>query len=143
MGLSPAASHGSAAVRSPAPRNHIEIHRVFVTYRQRGKIGRCRLRQVHTTLITSHTMNSMDGTQVKVSRNGQVSVPAAVRHRWGTSTVLIIDRGDYAIVRPVPDEPIEALRGAYATPGPAIDAARAADRAAEAASDDRRQGATG
>jgi AbrB family looped-hinge helix DNA binding protein len=85
-------------------------------------------------------MNTMDGTQVKVSRNGQVSVPAAVRHRWGTSTVLIIDRGDYAIVRPVPDDPIGALRGAYATtPGPATDAVRASDRAAEAASDNRRQ----
>jgi len=82
----------------------------------------------------------MDGTQVKVSRNGQVSVPAAVRHRWGTSTVLIIDRGDYAIVRPVPDDPIEALRGAYASPGPAAEAARAANRATEAASEDRRQG---
>jgi bifunctional DNA-binding transcriptional regulator/antitoxin component of YhaV-PrlF toxin-antitoxin module len=97
----------------------------------------------HTTPITSHTMNTMDGTQVKVSRNGQVSVPAAVRHRWGTSTVLIIDRGDYAIVRPVPDDPIEALRAAYAAPGPATDAARAADRAAEAASDDRRRGKAG
>lgn len=88
-------------------------------------------------------MNSMDGTQVKVSRNGQVSVPAAVRHRWKTSTVLIIDRGDYAIVRPIPDDPIEELRGSYAAPGPAADAVRAADRAAEAASDDRRQGRAG
>lgn len=88
-------------------------------------------------------MNGVDGTQVKVSRNGQVSVPAAVRHRWGTSTVLIIDRGDYAIVRPVPDDPVEVLRGAYAAPGPATDAARAADRAAEAAADDRRQGTAG
>jgi bifunctional DNA-binding transcriptional regulator/antitoxin component of YhaV-PrlF toxin-antitoxin module len=94
-------------------------------------------------LILSHTMNTMDGTQVKVSRNGQVSVPAAVRHRWGTSTVLIIDCGDYAIVRPVPDDPIEALRGAYATPGPATNDARDRDRAAEAASDDRRQGQAG
>jgi AbrB family looped-hinge helix DNA binding protein len=85
----------------------------------------------------------MEGTQVKVSRNGQVSVPAAVRHRWGTSTVLIIDRGDYAIVRPVPDDPIDELRGAYAGPGPDSAAARDADRAAEAASDDRRQDATG
>ena len=57
--------------------------------------------------------------------------------------MLIIDRGDYAIVRPVPDDPIEALRGAYAAPGPATDAARAADRATEAASNDRRQGAAG
>jgi AbrB family looped-hinge helix DNA binding protein len=88
-------------------------------------------------------MNGMDSTQVKVSRNGQVSVPAAVRHRWGTSTVLIIDRGDYAIVRPIPDDPIEALRGAYAAPGPAADVARATDRAAEAASDDRRQDQAG
>jgi AbrB family looped-hinge helix DNA binding protein len=91
--------------------------------------------------MTLHTMNSMDGTQVKVSRNGQVSVPAAVRRRWGTSTVLIIDRGDYAIVRPVPDDAIEALRGAYAASGPATEAARAADRAAETASNDRRHGA--
>lgn len=98
------------------------------------------VRYVHTTLMTSHTMNDMEGTQVKVSRNGQVSVPAAVRHRWGTSTVLIIDRGDYAIVRPVPDDPITALRGAYATPGPATEEARASDRAAEAVSHDRRQG---
>lgn len=85
----------------------------------------------------------MDGVRVKVSRNGQVSVPAAVRQRWGVSTVLIIDRGDYAIVRPVPDDPVEALRGAYATPGPATETARAADRAAETASDDRREGAAG
>ena len=88
-------------------------------------------------------MDAMDGTQVKVSRNGQVSVPAAVRHRWGTSTVLIIDRGDYAIVRPIPDDSVEALRGAYAAPGPATDTARASDRAAEAASDDRRRGEAG
>jgi hypothetical protein len=57
--------------------------------------------------------------------------------------VLVIDRGDYAIVRPIPDDPVEELRGAYAAPGPASDAARAADRAAEAASDDRRQDAAG
>lgn len=57
--------------------------------------------------------------------------------------MLIIDRGDYAIVRPVPDDPVGVLRGAYATPGPATDAARAADRTAEAASDDRRQGRAG
>jgi bifunctional DNA-binding transcriptional regulator/antitoxin component of YhaV-PrlF toxin-antitoxin module len=88
-------------------------------------------------------MTFMESTQVRVSRNGQVSVPAAVRHRWGTSTVLIIDRGDYAIVRPVPDDPIEALRGAYAAHGPGSDAGsdaiRAADRAAEAASEARRR----
>jgi AbrB family looped-hinge helix DNA binding protein len=81
----------------------------------------------------------MTATRVKVSRNGQVSVPAAVRHRWGTRTVLVIDRGDYAIIRPVPDDPIEDLRGAYDEPGPTADDARAADRSAEAGSEERRQ----
>jgi bifunctional DNA-binding transcriptional regulator/antitoxin component of YhaV-PrlF toxin-antitoxin module len=89
-------------------------------------------------LVYNEAMAGMQ-VQVKVSRNGQVSVPAAVRHRWGTSTVLIIDCGDYAIVRPVPDDPIESLLGAYAGPGPTADANRADDRAAEAASEDRRR----
>jgi bifunctional DNA-binding transcriptional regulator/antitoxin component of YhaV-PrlF toxin-antitoxin module len=88
-------------------------------------------------------MMLMEGIPVKVSRNGQVSVPAAVRHRWGASTVLIIDRGDYAIVRPVPDDPIATLRGAYTAPGPATDQARAASRSAETASEDRRRGEPG
>lgn len=98
---------------------------------------------VNTTMNVTHTMNVMGSTLVRVSRNGQVSVPAAVRHRWGTSTVLVVDRGDYAIVRPVPDDPIAALCGAYAAPGPTADEARAADRAGEAASEDRRRGTGG
>jgi AbrB family looped-hinge helix DNA binding protein len=81
----------------------------------------------------------VNATRVKVSRNGQISVPAAVRHRWGTTTVLVIDRGDYAIVRPVPDDPIESLRGAYAAAGPTAEDARNADRGAEVAAEERRQ----
>jgi bifunctional DNA-binding transcriptional regulator/antitoxin component of YhaV-PrlF toxin-antitoxin module len=81
----------------------------------------------------------MSATRVRVSRNGQVSVPAAVRHRWRTATVLIIDRGDYAIIRPVPDDPVDELRGAYTAPGPVSEDARSANRAAEAAAEERRQ----
>lgn len=83
-----------------------------------------------------------DGTAVKVSRNGQISVPAAVRHRWGAQTVLVIDRGDYAIIRPVPDDPVEALRGAYASPGPVTEAVRAENRNAEAAIEQQRRAKT-
>jgi AbrB family looped-hinge helix DNA binding protein len=54
-------------------------------------------------------MGRMTATRVTVSRNGQVSVPAAVRHRWRTRSVLVIDKGDYAIVRPIPDDPVTAL----------------------------------
>jgi hypothetical protein len=45
--------------------------------------------------------------------------------------VLVIDRGGYAVVRPVPTDPIAALRGAHAGDEPSIDDARAAERAAD------------
>ncbi len=80
----------------------------------------------------------MTATRATVSRNGQVSVPAAVRHRWGTRSVLVIDRGDYAIVRPIPDDPVTALEGAYAGSAVTAEEARAAERAAEEATEQRR-----
>jgi hypothetical protein len=46
--------------------------------------------------------------------------------------VLVIDKGAYAIVRPIPDDPIDALRGSHAGPGPDSDEAREAERAADA-----------
>lgn len=73
----------------------------------------------------------MTATHAKVTRNGQVSIPAAMRHRWAAETVLVIDRGDYAIVRPIPDDPVSALRGAHSGPGPASDQVRATEREGE------------
>lgn len=54
--------------------------------------------------------------QVKISRGGQVSIPAEVRHRWKTSRLSLEDRGDEIVLRPQPDDPIEALRGAFPMP---------------------------
>ncbi len=68
----------------------------------------------------------MEAVQAKVTRNGQVSLPAELHHRWGVASVLVIDRGDYAIVRPMPVDPVVALRGAHAGPGPSVEDARAA-----------------
>lgn len=73
----------------------------------------------------------MSTVRAKVTRNGQVSLPAELRRRWATDGVLVIDRGTYAIVRPIPDDAVTALQGAYAGPGPSADAARAAERTAE------------
>jgi bifunctional DNA-binding transcriptional regulator/antitoxin component of YhaV-PrlF toxin-antitoxin module len=56
----------------------------------------------------------MNMKQIKISRGGQISVPADVRHRWRTSRVSLEDRGDHLVVRPAPDDPISALRGALA-----------------------------
>lgn len=81
----------------------------------------------------------MTPTQVKVTRNGQVSLPAELRHRWSVGTVLVVDRGDYAIVRPVPEDPVAALLGAHAGPGPTSEDLRANERAGEAARESHRR----
>jgi AbrB family looped-hinge helix DNA binding protein len=78
--------------------------------------------------------------QAKVTRNGQISLPAAVRRRWNTATVLVVDRGDYAIVRPVPDDVVGTLRGSHAGPGRTSEDLRRAEREAEAEADARRPG---
>ena len=50
----------------------------------------------------------------RITGAGQVSIPAEVRHRWGTSTVAIEDEGDRIVLRPVPDDPIAAFLGIFA-----------------------------
>jgi bifunctional DNA-binding transcriptional regulator/antitoxin component of YhaV-PrlF toxin-antitoxin module len=49
----------------------------------------------------------------KVTSGGQLSIPAAVRKRWGTSRVAIDDQGDRLVVTPLPDDPISAARGVF------------------------------
>lgn len=49
-----------------------------------------------------------------ISRGGQVSVPSAVRKRWGTRTVIAEDRGDHVVLRPAPDDPVAAAAGSFA-----------------------------
>jgi bifunctional DNA-binding transcriptional regulator/antitoxin component of YhaV-PrlF toxin-antitoxin module len=51
-------------------------------------------------------------TRLKITRGGQVSVPARIRHRWGGSTLSLEDHGDHVVLRPAPDDPIAAARGA-------------------------------
>jgi bifunctional DNA-binding transcriptional regulator/antitoxin component of YhaV-PrlF toxin-antitoxin module len=50
--------------------------------------------------------------RLKLSKGGQISVPAAIRHRWGGSTIALEDHGDHVVLRPAPDDPIAAARGA-------------------------------
>jgi bifunctional DNA-binding transcriptional regulator/antitoxin component of YhaV-PrlF toxin-antitoxin module len=38
-----------------------------------------------------------------ISSNGQVSIPAATRARWGTRKVLVVDLGDRVVMRPSVD----------------------------------------
>jgi hypothetical protein len=50
-----------------------------------------------------------------ISSGGQVSVPAEVRKRWRSRTVMAEDCGDHMVLRPVPDDPVAAAAGAFAS----------------------------
>jgi len=63
-------------------------------------------------------------TRMRISKGGQVSIPAAIRHRWGTSTVAMEDHGDWIILQPAPDDPIAAAEGALAEEFGGIDLRR-------------------
>ena len=79
--------------------------------------------------------------RLRISAGGQVSVPADVRKRWKTKVVVADDRGDHLVLRPAPEDPIEAARGAFAhLPGPTIEEAKRVDREEEAEIEDRKFG---
>ena len=79
----------------------------------------------------SDMMTGVGSVEAKITGSGQLSLPAALRKRWRATAVLVIDRGDYAIVRPIPADIPTALRGSLAGPGPTSDEARAEERATE------------
>lgn len=66
-----------------------------------------------------------------VSRNGQVSIPAQTRARWNTQRVLVVDLGDFVVMRPADDDPVTAMRGKYAGAGPSSDELRRRSRREE------------
>ena len=74
---------------------------------------------------------------MRVSKGGQISIPASIRHRWATSTVTLADQGDRIVIEPAPDDPIAAAEGALAAEFPGLrdggmrSQARADERAAE------------
>lgn len=66
----------------------------------------------------------------KLTRGGQISLPADVRRRWAARAVVVEDRGDHLVVRPSADDPITAARGALkpaGTSGPRSGAAAVAE----------------
>ncbi|MPZ98240.1 MAG: hypothetical protein GEU80_02700 [Dehalococcoidia bacterium] len=75
---------------------------------------------------------------MKVSSNGQVSIPAEARSRWRTDRVVVVDLGDRVVMRPLPSKPIDDLRGKYRGRGPSTDRARRHARAEDAAAERRR-----
>jgi AbrB family looped-hinge helix DNA binding protein len=80
--------------------------------------------------------------RMKISKGGQISIPASIRKRWGTTTVTLEDRGEELVLRPAPDDPIEAAAGAFAGEGPKINWEKVVreEREAEAEAYERKYG---
>ncbi len=80
---------------------------------------------------------------MKVSQNGQVSLPADVRRRWGTDRVLVLDLGTHVVMRPVSAdhaENVRAVLGAFASPhGPSSDEMRRIGREEDAEIETRKE----
>jgi bifunctional DNA-binding transcriptional regulator/antitoxin component of YhaV-PrlF toxin-antitoxin module len=76
--------------------------------------------------------------RMNISKGGQISIPAPIRHRWGTSTVALEDLGDRIVLEPAAEDPIAAAEGALAGKLAGLDlqelrrAAREDERLAEA-----------
>lgn len=68
---------------------------------------------------------------MRVSANGQVSIPAEARARWRAEQVVVVDLGDRVVVRPLPEAPVAALRGKYRQRGPSSEGARRRARTEE------------
>ena len=75
---------------------------------------------------------------MKVSSNGQVSIPAEARARWQADHVVVVDLGDRVVLRPLPPDRLGSLVGKYRGQGPTTDRARR-DARAEGATDERRK----
>jgi AbrB family looped-hinge helix DNA binding protein len=75
-----------------------------------------------------------------ISKGGQVSIPAEVRHRWGTRNIFIDDQGGAVVIRPIPDDPIGAAMGSLKGPGPSSDEMREMLRAEESDAEERKWG---
>lgn len=73
---------------------------------------------------------------MKVSGNGQVSIPAEVRSRWKAERMVVVDLGDRIVMRPLTDDVMGDLVGKYAG-GRSTDEERRRARAEDAEADRR------
>ena len=71
-------------------------------------------------------------TTLRISKGGQLSLPAEIRRRWGASDLIVEDLGDTVVLRPMPADPIAAARGALGPARRSVDDVREEERRREA-----------
>ena len=96
----------------------------------------CSKQALYTYLSQCRIENTME--MLRVTSAGQLSLPARIRRRWGTRRVAIEDLGDSVVLRPIPDDPIGAARGALKGRIPSSETIRARARADERQASERR-----
>lgn len=69
---------------------------------------------------------------MRVTSNGQISLPAEVRRRWSTDRVVVVDTPGGLMIRPFDADAVRSLRGKYTRDGVDTDEGRKQTRAAEA-----------
>jgi bifunctional DNA-binding transcriptional regulator/antitoxin component of YhaV-PrlF toxin-antitoxin module len=80
----------------------------------------------------------MSNHLLTLTDRGVVSIPAEIRRHWPSRRVLLVEVEGGVLIRPLPEDPIAAARGAFShLKGLTSDQMRDEDRAADAARDDR------
>src|SRR5687767_1741054 len=74
----------------------------------------------------------------RISKGGQIQVPASVRRRWATDEILIQDYGTFLRIVPIPDDPIGAVSGSLGGPGPTVNEMMRQLREEEAEAEERK-----
>jgi AbrB family looped-hinge helix DNA binding protein len=84
----------------------------------------------------------MTATLMKLTKSGQISIPADVRRRWNTDRVMVFDTPGGLVVRPFDPDAVHRLRGKYKPPPgtPTVDEQRRLDREEEAEREEARYG---
>lgn len=84
----------------------------------------------------------MTATLMKVTKNGQISIPSEVRKRWKTDRVMVFDTPEGLIVRPFDPDAISRLAGKYKPPtgSPTVDEFRRREREEDAERREARYG---
>jgi AbrB family looped-hinge helix DNA binding protein len=87
--------------------------------------------------IINHMMTA---TLMKVTKNGQISIPSDVRKRWKTDRVMVFDTPGGLLVRPFDPDAVSRLAGKYKPEAgsPTVDELRRRDREEDAEREEAR-----
>jgi bifunctional DNA-binding transcriptional regulator/antitoxin component of YhaV-PrlF toxin-antitoxin module len=78
--------------------------------------------------------------KIRISKGGQISLPAQIRRRWATDALVVEDLGDRVVLRPIPSDPVGAAVGAFPTKKVSTAQARKRIRGEERAAERRKFG---